>query len=69
MLATPKNMSLYADDTVIAYSPLTGEETSATAGDYWMMRFDEPLLDSEGEPMILARRFVTFVEVGVEGGL
>lgn len=63
MIATPKNMSLYADETVIAHSPLTGEETSATAGDYWMMPIDEPLIDSEGEPMILVRRVVIFEEV------
>jgi hypothetical protein len=36
----------------VAYSPTTGEQYSASAGDY-MLPDDEPLCDSEGEPMIL----------------
>ena len=37
-----------------AYSPSTDEEYSASAGDYWKHGEDEPLTDSEGEPMFLA---------------
>lgn len=37
----------------VAFSPLTGEECSASAGDYWNLPDDAPLIDSEGEPMVL----------------
>lgn len=40
----------------IAYSPGTGEEYSATSGDYWNQPDDAPLLDHEGEPMLLVVR-------------
>ena len=60
MLATPRNMSKVADRVgVMAWSPNTGESYSATAGDYWNRPPDEPLLDSESEPMILAREVTT----------
>jgi hypothetical protein len=66
-LATPENMKKYEaanqprpykDGTLmprpaIAYSPDTGEQYSATSGDYWHMKDDEPLRDENGEPMIL----------------
>jgi hypothetical protein len=47
--------------TLIAFSPLTGEEYSANPGDYWDMQDKEVLLDSEGEPMILGRQVTNFV--------
>jgi hypothetical protein len=67
VLATRRNMDAYADAhpsrpykdgiligrPAIAYSPTTGEQYSATSGDYFMRGMDDPLLDSEGEPMIL----------------
>lgn len=36
-----------------AYSPTTGEEFSGTPGDYLTGGEDEPLLDAEGDEMIL----------------
>ena len=62
-LATVANMEAHADDpTVVAYSPTTGEQCSANPGDYfWMGSDKDVLVDSEGEPMILARR-VSFME-------
>lgn len=67
-LATPANMRAVREANptrhvagctieghrAIAYSPCTGEAFSADDGDYWNMPDDEPLRDSEGEPMILA---------------
>lgn len=68
-LATPANMRRFAElhpgrdlpggghvegRRCFAYSPLTAEECGADAGDYWTMGEDEPLTDSQGEPMILA---------------
>jgi hypothetical protein len=37
-----------------AFSYGTGERYSANPGDYFMLADDEPLRDSEGEPMVLA---------------
>jgi hypothetical protein len=66
-LATVENMrkaeSIAPGLRVIAFSPLTGEEYSATPGDYWNHPADEPLRDSEGEPMILVNRRVSYVDV------
>lgn len=64
MLATPRNMDLLRKKDgeaisakgVFAYSPNTGEEYSASPGDYWDAKPDEPLKDAAGEPMILCRR-------------
>lgn len=67
--ATLRNMRIHdagrvpGHENVIAYSLLTGEEYSATPGDYWHLSQDEPLLDSEGEPMILVTRRRIFEEV------
>lgn len=58
-LATLTNMRAhYKDDlSVFALSEGTGEEASANPRDYWWIEHDsDPLVDSEGEPMILARR-------------
>lgn len=64
-IASPYTMSLYSDgeEGVVCYSPNTGEIASASSGDYWMLPFREPILDSEGEPMILARKVESFVDV------
>jgi hypothetical protein len=47
----------------IAYSPNTGDEDSASSGDYWHLSDDEPLRDSEGEPMILVFERTVRVDV------
>ncbi len=59
--ATPENMKRHHDpnnaiESVIAWSPTTGEEYSATPGDYWDADPTKPLVDSDGEPMILVRK-------------
>ena len=63
--ATPSNMRRYAQPNIkvgyatvsarqpFAYSPVTDERYSASPGDYWDMPDNEPLRDSEGNPMIL----------------
>ena len=77
-LATPANMTKFkrpdkkikrpqGDITIfgarpMAYSPETGEEYSADAGDYWNRPADEPLLDSRGEPMILVFKRVVYID-------
>ncbi len=68
-LATPANMRRFAElhpgrdlpggghvegRRCFAFSPGTGEQFSASAGDYWTQPDDQPLTDSEGEPMVLA---------------
>jgi hypothetical protein len=68
-LATPSNMRAFEEAnparqlpngatilgrSCFAWSPVTGEQYSATAGDYFAQPDDEPLRDSEGQPMILA---------------
>lgn len=40
----------------IAISIQTTEECSGTPGDYWYRGGDDPLVDSEGEPMILVTK-------------
>lgn len=69
-LATPANMKRYAYlPNVMAYSPLTGEEYSANAGDYWHLPDDVPLQDANGEPMVLVHRFVRYVDVAYTKGM
>jgi hypothetical protein len=68
-LATPANMRRFRElhpgrdlpggghvegRRCFAFSPLTGEQFSGSAGDYWQLGDDEPLRDRDGEPMILA---------------
>ncbi len=68
-LATPANMRRFRElhpgrdlpngghvegRRCFALSQLTGEQYSADAGDYWNLQDDEPLRDSDGQPMILA---------------
>lgn len=62
-LATPRNMQAALAKSgqpvsvpgLFAYSPNTGERYSASPGDYWDAPLDEPLRDSEGEPIVLVR--------------
>jgi hypothetical protein len=64
-LATVANMRRLegaGDRDVFAFSPTTGEQYSATAGDYWNRPDDEPLTGEDGEPMVLARRIVRYVD-------
>ena len=44
----------------VALSPSTGEEYSASAGDYWQHPRGEPLKDADGEPMLLVTRHTIF---------
>jgi hypothetical protein len=61
-LATRENMRKYAGlPGVFAYSPTTGEQYSATPGDYFWLPEGEVLTDSDGEPMVLARQVVQVV--------
>ncbi len=63
MDATVNNMKAHGGGPgVFAWSPDTDEQCSADPGDYFYMDPDEPLVDSEGNPMQLARR-VSFVEL------
>lgn len=54
ILASPANMRKYAKPGLVAYSEWTGEEYSATAGDYFWMPEDQPLEDRDGNCMTLA---------------
>lgn len=62
--ATPANMKKLikkagqpiAVPGVFAWSPYTDEEYSASPGDYWDRDPDAPLLDSDGNAMVLVRR-------------
>ena len=55
LFATPENMKkVEGVQGIFAYSPTTGEQSSATPGDYFWAAPDEVLLDSEDQPMILA---------------
>lgn len=66
LLATPENMEKariqvgerIAVQGLFAYSETTGERYSASPGDYWNLPYDKPLLDSMGNPMILATEHV-----------
>ena len=63
-LATVKNMreAEARGKTCFAFSPTTYEQCSATSGDYFMQADDEPLRDSEGEPMILAVKVTRYLD-------
>jgi hypothetical protein len=59
VIATIENMREYAgakDRTVFAWSPVTGEEYSADAEDYWNAPPGWTMTDSEEGPMELVRR-------------
>lgn len=59
--ATVANMRRY--ENCLAWSPRTGEEYSATPGDYFYLSEQEPLRDGLGLPMLLVRRRTGFVSV------
>jgi hypothetical protein len=66
ILATPRNMKRFDDVYgVMAYSRTTGEEYSASSGDYWNRAEDEPLVDESGDPMVLVVRVSNMVDVDV----
>jgi hypothetical protein len=44
----------------VALSQCTGEEYSASSGDYWDLPDDVPMLDSDAEPMLLATRHTIY---------
>jgi hypothetical protein len=44
----------------IALSPSTGEQYSASSGDYWNVPDDEPLRDADGEPMLLVTQHTIY---------
>jgi hypothetical protein len=54
--ATVENMRK-AKGRVVAYSPMTGETFSAAPEDYFWLSDKESLLDSVGEPLMLAERW------------
>jgi hypothetical protein len=57
-------MKRYADIRgVVAYSPETGEENSANAGDYWDMHEGYTLEDHDHNPMVLVVRVSHMVDV------
>lgn len=45
-----------------AFSPTTGEEASASSGDYFMLGMDEPLTGSDGEPMLLVTATTSYAD-------
>lgn len=67
VLATLGNMKRYAAPGVFTHSLTTQERYSANAGDYFMHWEDEPLVDANGQNMILARQIVTIVPLIPEG--
>lgn len=74
VLATVANMHRYyrpskkVGDCIVfpnqpfAYSLNTGERYSANPSDYWSCPEDDPLLDSDGEPMILVFEITKIVD-------
>lgn len=65
-IATLRNMREFEDNRhpneprAVAYSPVSGEQCSATPGDYWMLGDDEAIRDLNGEPMLLVLPFSGF---------
>lgn len=70
VLATPSNMAVieeelartsgdnpYGSAPIVAHSPNTGEQYSASSGDYFAGNPHEPLMDEGGSPMILGRPY------------
>lgn len=63
--ATVANMRAAEDAgrRCFAFSPVTGEEASASAGDYfWLTDEDAALVDEVGEPMVLVVKAVQYVD-------
>lgn len=64
--ATIENMQYWDKhyhNSMIAYSPGTGEEYSANPADYWNVGTGFTLRDSEGNAMFLVRRVTTYADV------
>jgi hypothetical protein len=62
--ATIKNMRNMAGLGLIAYSPSTGEEYSADAGDYFWADDNFTLTDQLGNAMLLGSMHAMFEEAG-----
>lgn len=69
-LATVANMKRYEETGspihAVAYSPMTGEEYSATSGDYFWLGENEPLTDEFCNPMILVSRTESYELIRLE---
>ena len=61
--ATLRNMTEHASGSAFAWSPITGEEYSATPGDYFTMGPNDVLRDSNGDVMYLATRHTSISPV------
>jgi hypothetical protein len=61
--ATLTNMQQHYTPGVFAYSPETGEESSANPADYFFLTFDGTLKDENGGDMVLVRRETRLVDV------
>lgn len=61
-IQTPDGSARIEGARCFAYSPNTGEEYSATAGDYYNRPDDQPIRDKLGEPMVLAVRVTQFLD-------
>lgn len=46
----------------MAYSPNTGEQFSATSADYFNLPEGKPLVDADGEPLILAVKVTRYLD-------
>lgn len=59
MIATVRNMraaEAAGMPGVFAHDPETGDEFSATSGDYFWLSEDEPLTGESGQPLLLCVR-------------
>lgn len=65
LTATPANMRKFGDwpANVHAFDRSTGEQWSASAGDYFMHKDTDALLQRDNRPMILARTVTTIEPV------
>lgn len=63
-LATVRNMreAERRGKHCIAFSTNTYEQCSASSGDYFQLADDEPLLDAEGAPMLLAVKVTRYID-------
>lgn len=69
VIASIANMKLHAETSgVFAWSPVTGEEYSADARDYFYLDESKVLKDTNGHEMLLAvRGGIHLLETGGEG--
>ena len=58
--ATKANMRKYAGQGYIAYSFNTGEEYSATPGDYFMQEDNWRMKDRQGRGMFLVKKIISY---------